>query len=283
MSATFKPTVVVGGRTYALRDRRFELNAARRRAPELVTLPDSVDLGRRDFFARLLPMILGAALCPTLARASRSFPNTTTDYLEYSGALAGPLNFSMMGWAKLNSVAVNNTLMTINSTTDRYQQCLCVATAVWAYSYDGVTFPAAMSAASLSTGTWFHWGAIFRTGGNSRSVYKDGTKTTDTNSCNPSWSGLTMRTTLGLYRGSVTQQQLNGYLAHVGLWSTEITDAEMTSGAKGLSPLHIRPAALVDYWPCVGTAGGNESGRKGNVFTQTGTVSNSSDQPLSFQ
>ena len=43
-----------------------------------------------------------------------------------------------------------------------------------------------------------------------------------------------------------------GYLADVGIWNVALTDAEVLSLSKGVSPLKVRPSALVLYCPLYG-------------------------------
>lgn len=49
-------------------------------------------------------------------------------------------------------------------------------------------------------------------------------------------------------RGSNTNQ-FDGRIAEIGLWSAYLSDAEWAALGKGCSPLLIRYASLVGYWP----------------------------------
>jgi hypothetical protein len=45
---------------------------------------------------------------------------------------------------------------------------------------------------------------------------------------------------------------LNGRLAECAIWNVALTAAEIASLVKAFSPLLIRPASLVAYWPLIG-------------------------------
>jgi hypothetical protein len=44
----------------------------------------------------------------------------------------------------------------------------------------------------------------------------------------------------------------DGLIAEVGIWGAVLTDAEVASLAKGVSPLMVRPQSLVAYYPLYG-------------------------------
>jgi hypothetical protein len=45
---------------------------------------------------------------------------------------------------------------------------------------------------------------------------------------------------------------LNGQIAEAAVWNVALSAAEIASLSKGFSPLLIRPASLVAYWPLIG-------------------------------
>lgn len=115
-----------------------------------------------------------------------------------------------------------------------------------AQEFNSPTNEIAESSNTMSAGTWHHCGGVFASA-TSRSVYLDGTKVTNTNSCTP--TGLDR---LLFCRNAADLQFGNGRMAEAAVWDVALDDAEMTALAKGICPLLIRPASLVAYYPLVG-------------------------------
>lgn len=57
------------------------------------------------------------------------------------------------------------------------------------------------------------------------------------------------RLTLGM--ADNPQRFFTGYMAHVAIWNALLSDADSASLGRGVSPLSVRPANLVAYWPLV--------------------------------
>ncbi|HUT30310.1 MAG TPA: hypothetical protein VMX13_11005 [Sedimentisphaerales bacterium] len=55
--------------------------------------------------------------------------------------------------------------------------------------------------------------------------------------------------------GALARSTVTGYwarrLAEVAIWNTDLDDADAALLAKGASPLFVRPANLVRYWPLI--------------------------------
>lgn len=103
-----------------------------------------------------------------------------------------------------------------------------------------------ISGLTLSYGTWNHGAAKF-TSNTSRTGYANGVAGTPetTNKTSPT---LTSTTIFSNLEGGTGLSEL----AEIGIWNTDLTDAEIDSLAKGACPLLIRPEALVRYWPLYG-------------------------------
>jgi hypothetical protein len=108
------------------------------------------------------------------------------------------------------------------------------------------------STTTFSVNTWNHTAAVFASS-TSRSVYLNGGgKATSTNSKVP---GSLNRINVGAnFDSPSVLDPMNGRLAEVGIWNAALTDDEVTSLSKGVSPLKVRPASLVAYWPLYGNA-----------------------------
>lgn len=113
----------------------------------------------------------------------------------------------------------------------------------------------ANSSLSTTSGTWYHAIAvyfssvttgIFVNGGNE--TYAGGAAIT----------GLDMLG-IGTHRyGTTADKLLNGDVAHVGVWSVALTQAErnrLYNNGIGADPRSVRPDALVAYWPLLNDDG----------------------------
>lgn len=108
----------------------------------------------------------------------------------------------------------------------------------------------ASTTTGVSVDTWHHGAAVFRST-TSRDAYIDGgSKGSSTTLRNPSTIDNT-----GIAVARTNAQnfwQLDGSIAEVGIWNVALTDAEVAILAAGFSPLFVRPANLVAYWPLIG-------------------------------
>lgn len=81
-----------------------------------------------------------------------------------------------------------------------------------------------------------------------RTVYVDGVAgTSNTTSKVP--TNLDRMSWGSIYFGSARRIPLEGTLAEAAVWNAALTDAEVAALAQGVSPLLIRPSALVNYPP----------------------------------
>jgi Concanavalin A-like lectin/glucanases superfamily len=121
------------------------------------------------------------------------------------------------------------------------------ATRVVAEVNGGTGGTSAVSSISYSqAGVWEHAAAVF-TSSTARAAYLNGTnKGTATLSATP--SGIT-DTWLG---ADIFGDFHDGDLAEVGIWSIALSDLEVAVLAQGISPLLVRPEALVYYAPLLG-------------------------------
>ena len=111
----------------------------------------------------------------------------------------------------------------------------------------------AQTSTTFSANTWSHGAAVFASA-TSRSAYLNGGgKITETTSATPA-PGLTTLHVGGYFSGSTLFGPMNGRLAEIGIWDAALTDDEVISLSKGVSPLRVRPQNLVAYWPLYGAA-----------------------------
>lgn len=102
------------------------------------------------------------------------------------------------------------------------------------------------------TGLYVHCGAVFSSA-TSRLAYFNGSPgTPQTTSRIP--SGID-RCAVGVNYASTPANYANGDIAEAAMWNVALSDSDMASLARGVSPLLVRPESLVAYWPL----GGNYS------------------------
>lgn len=102
----------------------------------------------------------------------------------------------------------------------------------------------ARSTTGCTSGQWHHACGVF-TSSTSRTIYLDGgSSATNTNSAAPSLN----RTEVGAHYSALW---FSGDIAEVGFWNVALTDAEIASLAKGVTPELVRPQSHVSCPPLI--------------------------------
>lgn len=198
----------------------------------------------------LIPILFAFALLSTPGHAGRSFVRASNQFIECSTASVTAYPITLSGWFKTDDLTVNQVVVA-NATSGTGVGVYLIVRGVTAgdplsaTDYDGSTSAQANSGGSLSTNTWYHGGAVFN-GASSRDVFLNGTKTSNTTTTSTNLAG-TDRTNIGALIS--TNSHFSGNLAEIAIWNVALTDAEMAILATGVSPLRVRPSALVFYAP----------------------------------
>lgn len=179
---------------------------------------------------------------------SRSFDGSG-DRLVYTGVVVDTPPFTMATWFKRGAISSTQYLLntcTQGSTNHSHRLAFTSANLFNASSTDTAT---SLSSGHTITDTasWHHAAGVWASA-TSRQCYLDGTADT---------VNTTSRTPSGIDRfkvgaGGSEGQVFNGLTAHSAVWGVALTADEIASLAAGLSPLLIRPASLVAYWPYLG-------------------------------
>ena len=99
-----------------------------------------------------------------------------------------------------------------------------------------------------SQDTWEHAAAV-GTSATDRAVFiNGGNKGISTTDITP--TGLD-KTALAVERTNILANYLDGRMADATVWDVALSDAEVAIPALGFSPLLVRPANLVAYWPLI--------------------------------
>jgi hypothetical protein len=208
---------------------------------------------------------------------ARNFNNTTADRLTLASSAITAAPVTIVAWVRLTAVGtVSREIVTLrNSASGSGLNCFDVLMntneTVSARTATGAANSVSTSAASLSAGAWAHVGGVFASA-TSRTAYLNGTAaTTETTSrvptgINSAAIGVTPHTS-----GSFSLPW-RGEIAEVGIWDVALDAGEMTALSKGISPLLVRPASLVYYWPILGKYDPEVDRVSTNALTVTGTT-----------
>lgn len=185
---------------------------------------------------------------------SRDF-NGTSEYLEYAGAVRTALPLTISAWVYKDDTTNLDVAVSLSNNAS-LNRCGLAFTNSAAVRNLAITSGGTNSNTDTTTlytaNTWTHGAAVY-TSTTSRTVYiNGGNAVNNTNSLDVS-PGTFNTTNIGCYNNSAGRAQFfGGYIAEVGIWSVALTAAEIASLGVGVSPILIRPASLVAYWPIIG-------------------------------
>jgi hypothetical protein len=143
----------------------------------------------------------------------------------------------------------------------------------------GGTATTAQSSTTISTGSWGHICAI-KNSGSSRDVYLNGGgKGTSTTSLG---GQSTTNSQIGLLTLGSNFSPCNGDIAEVAIWNVALTAGEALALGSGASPLTIRPASLIRYWPFLGINSPEPNPLGTTTMTLTGTSIQANHPPIFY-
>lgn len=175
---------------------------------------------------------------------SRVFDSASSQYCEHAAAVRNTAPLTIAAWFKAGA-GVTGTLCSIGATgaANHFFALALASSFVMAETRDKLVFTSTTYTAS----TWQHACAVFASASN-RSVYLNGGgKQTNTDSATP--SGLN-RTSAGRTTTASPYQYLTGSVAEMAIWSTALSDADVTE-LQTKSPLLVQTGSLLAYWPFV--------------------------------
>ena len=203
---------------------------------------------------------------------ARSLTRSSTQYLSLSSAALTAAPITMACWVYPTTIGSAGALTAMSlSRTNTNNNIFNLdlgdflagdpvrAVAIESSSIVGV----ASTTTGYTTNQWQHIAAVFASS-TSRSAYRNGTaKATNTSSVSP--SGVNATYIGAWYTGAGgsldTAAFFDGRVCEAGIWNAALDDAEIAALADGYSPLLIRPASLVAYWPLGGRYGQSDRDR----------------------
>jgi hypothetical protein len=208
---------------------------------------------------------------------ARNFPNATANRLTLASSAITAAPVTMVAWVRLTAVGtVTRTILSMNASAsvlnrNAFSINMTTAETIEARTSDGAGTNASTTAGTITAGAWAHVGGVFSSA-TSRIAYRDGIAAgAQTTSRVP--TGINQNT-IGVvsHTSGTLAQPWNGEIAEVGIWDVALTTPEMEALAKGISPLLIRPASLVYYWPILGKYNPEIDRISGGAMTVTGTT-----------
>jgi len=199
---------------------------------------------------------------------ARAFVSGSSQYLEVASALltGPPLTFA--AWALPNSSNANAILSIANNgSTQNYLAIYCAGGNLTARANDGGAATGATK--SFSNSVWSHFAGTFASS-TSRTAYVNGVAgSAESTSSTP---GSLNRTAIGRITASTPTLFFDGNIAEAAIWNIALSQADLTALAAAVSPLLVRPDALVAYWPLLGLYSPEIDIRAHNDATVTGAT-----------
>ncbi len=220
---------------------------------------------------------------------SRTFNGTNANHLNVETPVVTAPPFSMFAWYYSTSSADNQTLISIGGQNATFTEprgfklaLLCFSGAyqkVYAETRQNNTIPRAESSVAPSGNVWQNacgvWGGI----ADRRAFLNGGNKGTNTTSLTVT-AGDLKRTAVGLSRELGNYAGMIGQIAHPAIWNVALTDDEVAMLGAGISPLRVRPEALVMYLPFLGRDGPEIDISAGRTLAVTGATASSNEPPF---
>ena len=179
-----------------------------------------------------------------------------TQYLEYAGAVLTAYPFTFSCWFNVSNVTGDHYLMSIadQSTGTNYWTLVALGSVagdpVSFVSRSGGSGNLANTTTGFSAATWTHACGVGTSATSRNSYINGGSVGSNTTSSTPS----------GLDNTDIGQVHTSGghigpplgSVAEVGIWAAALSVSEIAALAAGVSPLLVRPASLIGYWPLIG-------------------------------
>ncbi len=185
---------------------------------------------------------------------SRDFERDSAQYLSNANAIISGTPFTMACWFRSENVANDQTLLSVGvaGSGDQKHALQLVGSAAG----DPVRVLSRTTSAGqadtstgYTAGTWYHACGVWASATDRRAYINGGSEGTNTTSRAPTGMDSTY---IGATQGASPVTFSDGFIAEAGIWNVALTTGEIAALAGGVSPLKIRPDALVAYWPIYG-------------------------------
>lgn len=208
----------------------------------------------------------------------------TTNYLTVGSTPITAVPLTLVAWFNSTSIAADNYIVSINEATDDHF-ALCASgnqtgDPIRAATRVAGTESLAATSAAYSANVWTHAAAVFDiTTATDRTALING-GSAGTNTTNRTPTGLN-RISIGIRDLTLKEQPMNGQIAEVAIYNTNLSTANVAILAGGMCPLRVLPQNLVAYWPLYHT-GALQDLIGGRTMTITGSLTNGASHPRIF-
>lgn len=188
---------------------------------------------------------------------ARSLASASSQYVERTTFPQAALPCTIAAWFRVTSIG--GSLFQRVATWSDLSTANVAASIIVNFPLDGsvsnqVNPPNQLpSKSGVTANTWHHACSVSET--TAARIYLDGVAGGDVTYSTPTFGTATYFTL-----GKVSSvQYLDGAVAHVAVWNVSLNAAEAAALAAGVSPLLVRPASLIAYYPLGGFHGDNDN------------------------
>ncbi len=205
---------------------------------------------------------------------ARTFNGTDTS-LDLTSAVVSAYPITIACWCNIDNITAQHFLVSIADTAGDSEYVALIAKGDVGgdpirWGVVSVTDPSVNAAADTSTGysagVWHHACGVSESALVHHAYIDGGSKGSDT-STDENFPVSVDATSIGRLVRLNPAAYTAGKIAEVGIWDVVLTDGEVKGLAAGLSPVTVRPANLVSYWPIYGLGSPEPdlSGNKNNL------------------
>lgn len=184
---------------------------------------------------------------------ARLFVTASAQSLSRSGAVLTAIPITFAAWARINDLTTDSGIMACGDTggTSYFGIRVVQTTGIpQAVARSASVNANAAAGAAITLNQWHHVCGVY-TNNSSRACFLDGAnKGTNATAVTP--ASLDTTAIGATYFSGVLQVPADGDVAEVAMWNAALTDAEVALLASGVSPMTVRPASLIAYWPITG-------------------------------
>lgn len=204
--------------------------------------------------------------------------NGTSEYYSAGSAAITATPLSVACWGAPTALALQTLFSIANNdgVSGGFLAMLNASGNVLARTKSSAGVSGAQSTATYSAGAWAHFGWSWASATLRTAYLNGGNKGTQTTSRTP--SGLNT-TAIATQLELSASNYYGGPIEGLGVWNVALTDDEFYSLSRGYSPLFIRPASLVHYFPLIANA---SELRAALAMSATGSPSAVSGAPIIY-
>lgn len=210
---------------------------------------------------------------------SRDFVNASSQWGSTTTVPVSAVPFSWACHIRPNSTTANREILWLgNSGSLTNYWTLGISTSgVIRNSARNSTEAPATTSISVTASVWNHVAGTFATNASRAAYIAGGNKGTNSTSQTPSTIN---RFAMASLARSTPTNFFDGQIAHIAVWNVDLTDDEVAMlGVYNISPLLVRPSALVWYSPYLGRDSAEIDIIGGQSFTLTGSPASSAEEP----